>query len=93
MCVDLRDLNVATLKDIYIMPIVDMLVDATVKNELLSFLNNFSGYNQIFIAPEDVSKTTFKCPDSIRTFEWLVMSFELKKYWYYILESYECHFS
>lgn len=78
VCIDFRDLNVATPKDVYVMPIADMLIDAASKNELLSFLDGFSGYNQIFIAPEDVSKTAFRCPGSIGTFEWLVMPFGLK---------------
>ena len=43
--VDFRDLNVATPKDMYVMPIVDMLVDSTANNELLSFMDGFSGYH------------------------------------------------
>ena len=75
---DFRDLNVATPKDMYVMPIVNMLVDSTTNNELLSFMDGFSGYNQIQIVVEDISKTTFRFPSSIRTFEWLVMPFGLK---------------
>ena len=30
VCVDFRDLNVATPKDMYVMPIADMLVDSNV---------------------------------------------------------------
>ena len=48
------------------------------KNELLSSIDGFSGYNQILITIEDISKTTFRCPSSIRTFESLVMPFGLK---------------
>ena len=40
------------------MPIVDMLVDSAFGHEVLSFLDGYSGYNQIYII-EDVSKTTF----------------------------------
>ena len=40
--VDFRDLNVATSKYMYVMPIVDMLVDSTANNELLSFIDDFS---------------------------------------------------
>ena len=39
VCVDFRDLNVATPKDMYVMPIDDMLVDSTTNNELLSFMD------------------------------------------------------
>ena len=48
-CVDIRDLNATTPKDMYVMPIADMLVDCTTNNELLSFMDGFSGYNQILI--------------------------------------------
>ena len=60
------------------MPIADMLVDSTTNNELLSFMDGLSGYNQILIAVEDILKTTFRCSDSIKTFEWMVMLFGLK---------------
>ena len=36
VCVDFRDLNVVTLKDMYVMPIAHMLVDSIANNELLS---------------------------------------------------------
>ena len=76
--VDFRDLNAATLKGMYVMPIVDTLVDSTANNELLSFMDSFSRYNQILIVVDDISKIAFKCPDSLGTFEWLVMPFGLK---------------
>ena len=78
VCVDFRDLNVATPKDMYVMPIVDMLVDSATTNEFLSFMNDFSSYNQILIVIEDIPKTTFRCIGSIWTFECLVMPFSLK---------------
>ena len=71
-------LNAATPKYMYVMSIVDMLVDSTANNELLSFMDGFSGYNQILIVIDDISKTTFRCPSSLGTFEWLVMPFGLK---------------
>ena len=45
VCVDFMDLNVVTPKDVYVMPIVDLLVDSTSNNELSSFMDSFSGYN------------------------------------------------
>ena len=45
VCVDFRDLNVVTPKDMYVMPIVDTLVDSAANNELFSFMDGFSGYN------------------------------------------------
>ena len=76
--IDFRDLNAATPKDMYVMPIDDMLVDSTANNELLSFIDSFFGYNQILIVVDDKSKTAFKCLGSLGTFEWLVMPFGLK---------------
>ena len=60
------------------MPIADMLVDSTTNNELLSFMDGFFRYNQILIVVDDISKTVFRCPSSLGTFEWLVMPFHLK---------------
>ena len=62
----------------YVMPIANMLVDSTANNELLSFMDGFSRYNQILIVIDDISKITFKCPGSLGTFEWLVILFGLK---------------
>ena len=61
-----------------VMPIADILVDFATKNELLSFMDGFSNYNNILIVIEDIPKTTFRCLGSIGTFEWLVMPFGLK---------------
>ena len=47
MCVDFTDLNKACPKDNYPLPWIDVLVDLVTKHHLLSFMNAFSGYNQI----------------------------------------------
>ena len=78
VCVDFKDLNVSTPKDLYVMPIADMLVDSTANNKLLSFMDGFSSYNNILIVVKDIRKTSFRCPGSIGTFGWLVMPFGLK---------------
>ena len=59
MCVDFRDLNKACPKDDFPFPHIDVLVDNTVGNALMSFMDGFSGYNQIKMAPKDMTKTTF----------------------------------
>ena len=59
MCVDYRDLNQANLKDNFPLPHIDVLVDNTTNFSLFSFMDGFSGYNQIKMAPEDTEKTTF----------------------------------
>ncbi|XP_059663627.1 uncharacterized protein LOC132309327 [Cornus florida] len=78
VCVDFRNLNNATPKDEYRMPVADQLIDSAAKHEILSFMDGHSGYNQIYLAEEDVHKTAFRCPGSIGTFEWIVMPFGLK---------------
>jgi hypothetical protein len=78
ICVDFRNLNRATSKDEYSMPIVDLLINSTSDNKVISFLDGNVGYNQIFMAKEDVSKTTFRCLGFVGLFEWVVMTFGLK---------------
>ena len=78
VCVDFRNLNVVTPKDMYVMPIADMLVDFASNNELLPFMDGFSSYNKILIIVEYIPNTTFRCLGSIRTFKWLIMPFGLK---------------
>ncbi len=45
ICIDFRNLNLATPKDEYPMPIADMLVDAAAGHEVLSFMDGHTGYN------------------------------------------------
>ncbi|PNY14157.1 retrotransposon protein putative unclassified [Trifolium pratense] len=78
ICIDFRDLNNATPKDEYSMPVAEMLIDSATGFEYLSMLDGYSGYNQIFIAEEDVAKTAFRCPGALGTYEWVVMPFGLK---------------
>ena len=47
MCVDYRDLNQASPKDNFPLPHIDTLVDNTATNAVFSFMDGFSGYNQI----------------------------------------------
>jgi hypothetical protein len=78
VCIDLWDLNRATPMDEYPMPVADLLVDAAVGHKVISFMDGNAGYNQIFMAIEDISKTAFRCPSHIGLFEWIVMTFGLK---------------
>ena len=59
VCVDFRNLNKASPKDDFPLPHIDMLVDSTVGHSMLSFIDGFSGYNQIMMAPKDREKTSF----------------------------------
>jgi hypothetical protein len=58
--VDFRNLNQATPKDEYSMHVADLLIDSASGNKVISFLDGNTGYNQIFMVKEDVSKTTFR---------------------------------
>ena len=69
VCVYFRDFNVITLKDMYVMPIADMLVDSNANKELLSFMDGFSRYNQVLIADDDIFKISFRRPGSLGMFE------------------------
>ena len=53
MCVDYSNLNDACPKDNFLLPCINHIVDATIGNELLSFLNAYSGYNKIPMFPPD----------------------------------------
>ena len=68
VCIDFRDLNKATPMDGYLMPIADMLVDAAARHKVISFMDDNAGYNQIFMAEEDIAKIAFRCPGTI----WLI---------------------
>ena len=59
VCVDYRYLNKAGTKDDFPLPHIDMLVDNTAGHSMLSFMDRFSGYNQIIMAIEDMEKTSF----------------------------------
>jgi hypothetical protein len=78
VCIDFRNLNKATRKNEYPMPIADMLINNASEHQVINFLDGNAGYNQIFMAKEDMSKTAFHCPGFISLFEWVVMTFGLK---------------
>ena len=59
MCVEFTDLNKVCPKDSYPLPSIDALVDRASGCKVLSFLDAFSGYNQIKMHPRDESKTAF----------------------------------
>ncbi|KAJ9545398.1 hypothetical protein OSB04_025105 [Centaurea solstitialis] len=62
ICMDYRRLNKATQKDHFSLPFVDQMLDRLAGKEFYCFLDGYSGYNQIAIAPDDQEKTTFTCP-------------------------------
>jgi hypothetical protein len=62
MCIDYQKLNAATKKDPFPLPFIDEMVERLGKHSFFCFLNEYSGYHQIPIHPDDQSKTTFTCP-------------------------------
>ena len=75
-CVDYRNLNSACLKDSYPLPNIDRLVEGAANHKILSFLDIYSGYNQISMHPKDKEKTVFITADTNYYYE--VMLFSLK---------------
>ena len=75
-CVDFRNLNKVCLKDKFPLPNIDLLIDFAVGSAMFSFMDGFSGYNQIRMAPKDAEKTAFRTP--IGNFFYTVMLFRLK---------------
>ena len=59
LCIDFTDINKACPKDSFPLPRIDLIVDATTGHELLSFMDAFSGYNQISMDPDDQENTSF----------------------------------
>ena len=57
-----RDVNLACPKDNYPTPFINQIIDDCAGCEIFSFMDGFSGYNQINICLDDQHKTTFICP-------------------------------
>ena len=76
LCIDFTDINKACPKDSFPLPRIDLIVDATAGHELLSFMDAFSGYNQISMDPDDQEKTSFVTAQG--TYYYRVMPFGLK---------------
>ncbi|RDX77899.1 Retrovirus-related Pol polyprotein from transposon 17.6, partial [Mucuna pruriens] len=75
VCIDYRRLNQATSKDHFPLPFIDQVLEKLSRKSHYIFLDGFSGYMQIHIAPEDQHKTTFTC--SFGTFAYTRMPFGL----------------
>ncbi|CAN6680009.1 unnamed protein product [Malus baccata var. baccata] len=75
MCVDYRKPNNNTRNDHFPLPFIDQMLERLTGHSFYCFLDGYSGYNQIPIAPEDQEKTTFTCP--FGTFAYRRMPFGL----------------
>ncbi|CAH9100957.1 unnamed protein product [Cuscuta epithymum] len=75
VCIDYRRLNSVTRKDFFPLPFIDQMLERLAGHKFYCFLDGYSGYFQIPIAPEDQEKTTFTCP--FGTFAYRRMPFGL----------------
>ena len=73
---DFNNLNKACPKDEFPLPNIDLLVDSAAGNSMFSFMDGYSGYNQIRMAAKDTKKTTLRTP--IGNFYYTMMLFGLK---------------
>ncbi|CAN6552297.1 unnamed protein product [Malus baccata var. baccata] len=75
VCIDYRKINATTRKDHFPLPFLDQMLERLAGHSFYCFLDGYSGYNQIVIAPDDQEKTTFTCP--FGTFAYRRMPFGL----------------
>ena len=66
ICIDFRVLNRACPKDNFSTPFIDQILDECAGSEVFSFMDDFSGYNQIQIKPENQHKNAFICPWALK---------------------------
>jgi hypothetical protein len=62
MCIDFTSLNKACPKDNFPLPRIDKIVDSAAGCEVMSLLDCFSGYHQIYMKEEDKASTSFITP-------------------------------
>ena len=75
LCTDFCDLNAAYPKDEFSLPITDVMFDSVYDFKRMSFIDGFSGYNQIKIYPEDEKHTSFRTPQEVYCYT--LMPFDL----------------
>jgi ribonuclease HI len=62
LCVDFRNLNKCSRKDNYPLPKMEHILQKVSGSKVMSFIDGFSGYNQIVVHPDDKEKTAFTTP-------------------------------
>jgi hypothetical protein len=77
LCVDFRNLNKCSRKDNYPLPKMEHILQKVSGSNVMSFIDRFSGYNQIIVHLNDREKTSFTTPWG--TFMYEKMPFKLMK--------------
>jgi hypothetical protein len=62
MCIDFTSLNKACPKDNFPLPRINKIVDSAAECEVMSLLDCFSGYHQIYMKEDDKASTSFITP-------------------------------
>ena len=75
VCVNYKKVNAATKRDNYPLPYTEHMLERVAGKEAYSFLDGFSGYNQVQVHPADRHKTAFATEWSV--FAYIVMPFGL----------------
>ena len=60
ICIDFRNLNRSILKDNYLVPAMEQILQSVSGSAMFSLLDGFSGYNQVLVSKEDCLKMTFR---------------------------------
>jgi hypothetical protein len=76
MCIDFTELNKHCPKDYFPLPRINQIVDSTAGCERLSFVDAYSGYNQIRMKKQDEEHTMFITPHGVYCYN--TMPFDLK---------------
>lgn len=79
VCINFTDLNVACLKDIHLLPLIDILVIQTTHHKMLSLIAEYIRNNQIQLVEKDQEYTTIIIESNIYYFT--IMPSGLKKTW------------
>jgi hypothetical protein len=75
LCIDYRDLNRATVKNRYPMPLIDDLFDQMKGASVFSNIDLRSGYHQLRIKEGDIPKTSFRT--RFGQYEFVIVPFRL----------------
>jgi hypothetical protein len=62
MCIDFTSLNKACPKDNFLLPRIDKIVNSAAGCKVMSLLDCFSGYHQIYMKEEDKASSSFITP-------------------------------